>query len=58
MRWTGRCRALNEEGDAVSAEAPIRLWGNLPKPFWTHMLGNKTPRQDLLDMLTMLHETE
>ncbi len=35
----------------------MTLWGKLLTLVGTHMIGNKTPRQDLLNMLTMLHET-
>lgn len=41
----------------LSLTASMTLWGKLLKLVGTHMIGNKTPRQDLLDMLTMLHET-
>jgi len=41
----------------LSLKASVTLWGKLLTLVGTHMIGNKTPRQDLLDMLTMLHET-
>ncbi|MDF0544159.1 hypothetical protein PX699_17555 [Sphingobium sp. H39-3-25] len=50
-------RAGDEESDTAFAEASITLWGNLLTLVGIHMLENGTPRQELLDMLTMLHET-
>lgn len=41
----------------LSLKASMTLRGKLLTLVGTHMIGNKTPRQDLLDMLTMLHET-
>jgi hypothetical protein len=46
------------DDDAVAfAEGAITLWGNLLTLMGTHLLETGTPRQEVLDMLTMLHET-
>jgi hypothetical protein len=50
-------RLADEESDAAFAEDSIILWSNLLTLLGTHMLENGMPRQELLDMLTMLHET-
>ncbi|AOF95746.1 hypothetical protein [Sphingobium sp. RAC03] len=51
-------RALsNGDDDAAFAEGAITLWSNLLALMGTHLLEAGTPRQEVLDMLTMLHET-
>ncbi len=47
----------NDDDDAAFAEGAITLWSNLLALMGTHLLEVGTPRQDVLDMLTMLHET-
>lgn len=47
----------NDEDDAAFAEGAITLWSNLLALMGTHLMEAGTPRQDVLDMLTMLHET-
>ncbi len=47
----------NDDDDAAFAEGSITLWGNLLTLLGTHLLEKGTPRQEVLDMLTMLHET-
>lgn len=47
----------NDDGDAAFAEGTITLWSNLLALMGTHLIEVGTPRQDVLDMLTMLHET-
>lgn len=50
-------RLADEESDAAFAEASITLWSNLLTLMGTHMLENGMPPQELLDMPTLLHET-
>lgn len=45
------------DDDAAFAEGAITLWANLLTLIGTHLHENGTPRQEVLDMLTMLHET-
>lgn len=47
----------DDESDTGFAEASITLWSNLVALIGTHMLETGTARQELLDMITMLHET-
>ncbi|MGW8202755.1 hypothetical protein ACWGM0_09415 [Sphingomonas bisphenolicum] len=47
----------NDDDDAAFAEGAITLWSNLLALMGTHLMETGTPRQDVLDMLTMLHET-
>ncbi|HUD92586.1 hypothetical protein [Sphingobium sp.] len=47
----------NDDDDAAFAEGAITLWSNLLALMGTHLLEAGTPRQEVLDMLTMLHET-
>ena len=52
------CKASgSEDDDAAFAEGAITLWSNLVALIGTHLLETGMPRQELLDMLTMLHET-
>jgi hypothetical protein len=51
-------RASSQDDDeATFAEGTITLWSNLLALMGTHFLEAGTPRQEVLDMLTMLHET-
>lgn len=45
------------DDDAAFAEGAITLWSNLLALMGTHLMETGTPRQEVLDMLTMLHET-
>lgn len=45
------------DDDIAFAEGAITLWGNLLTLIGTHLLETGAPRQEVLDMLTMLHET-
>ena len=45
------------DDDAAFAEGAITLWANLLTLIGTHVRESGTPRQEVLDMLTMLHET-
>jgi hypothetical protein len=45
------------DDDAAFAEGAITLWANLLTLIGTHLRETGTPRQEVLDMLTMLHET-
>jgi hypothetical protein len=47
----------NDDDDAAFAEGAITLWSNLLTLIGTQLLETGTPRQDVLEMLTMLHET-
>lgn len=52
------CKASgSEDDDAVFAEGAITLWSNLLALIGTHLLDTGMPRQEVLDMLTMLQET-
>ncbi|WP_066531643.1 hypothetical protein [Sphingobium sp. EP60837] len=46
----------DDDNDAAFAEGAITLWSNLLALIGTHLLEAGTPRQEVLDMLTMLHE--
>ncbi|AJA07108.1 hypothetical protein PX699_30100 [Sphingobium sp. H39-3-25] len=45
------------DDDAAFAEGAITLWANLLTLIGTHLRESGTPRQEVLDMITMLHET-
>ncbi|PZU05748.1 hypothetical protein [Sphingomonas sp.] len=45
------------DDDAAFAEGAITLWANLLTLIGTHLRESGTPRQEVLDMLTMLQET-
>jgi hypothetical protein len=47
----------NDDHHAAFAEGAITLWSNLLALIGTHLLETGMPRQEVLDMLTMLHET-
>lgn len=47
----------NDDDDAAFAEGAITLWSNLLALMGTHLMEAGTSRQNVLDMLTMLHET-
>ncbi len=47
----------DDDGDDAFAEGAITLWSNLLALIGTHLLETGMPRQEVLDMLTMLHET-
>lgn len=49
--------AATVDDDATFAEGAITLWANLLTLIGTHLRETGTPRQEVLDMLTMLHET-
>jgi hypothetical protein len=44
------------DDDAAFAEGAITLWANLLTLIGTHLQETGTSRQEVLDMLTMLHE--
>lgn len=46
----------NDDDDAAFAEGAITLWGNLLTLIGTHLRETGTSRQEVLDMLQMLHE--
>ncbi|QSR19385.1 hypothetical protein [Novosphingobium sp. KA1] len=48
--------ALGDD-DAAFAEGAITLWANLLTLIGTHLRETGMPRQEVLDMLAMLHET-
>lgn len=54
---TGARFASEADDDAAFAEGAITLWSNLLTMIGLQMLEGGTARQDVLDMLTMLHET-
>ena len=45
------------DDDAAFAEGAITLWANLLTLIGTHLRETGMPRQEVLDMLAMLHET-
>lgn len=47
----------HDDEDAAFAEASITLWSNFLALIGTHLVETGTPREEVLDMLTMLHET-
>lgn len=49
--------AARADDDAAFAEGAITLWANLLTLIGTHLRETGTSREDVLDMLTMLHET-
>jgi hypothetical protein len=49
--------AMVADDDATFAEGAITLWANLLTLIGEHLRETGTPRQDVLDMLTILHET-
>ncbi len=46
-----------DDDDGAFVEGAITLWSNLLTLIGSHLLEAGTPREDVLDMLTMLHET-
>lgn len=51
-----RQAAATVDDDAAFAEGAITLWANLLALIGTHLRETGTPRQEVLDMLTMLHD--
>lgn len=51
-----RQAAGDDSSDAAFAEGAITLWSNLIALIGTHMLDMGAPRQEVLDLLTILHE--
>jgi hypothetical protein len=49
--------AQDLDDDASFAEGAITLWGNLLTLIGTHLRETGMPRDEVLGMLTMLHET-
>ncbi|BBF70584.1 MULTISPECIES: hypothetical protein [Sphingomonadaceae] len=49
--------AGNDDDAGAFAEGAITLWGNLLALMGTHLLETGMARQEVLDMLTILHET-
>jgi len=49
--------ATDADGDAAFAEGAITLWGNLLTMIGLQLLETGTAREEVLEMLTMLHET-
>jgi hypothetical protein len=49
--------AEDVDGDAAFAEGAITLWGNLLTMIGLQLLETGTAREEVLEMLTMLHET-
>ena len=49
--------ANDADDDAAFAEGAITLWGNLLTMIGLQLLESGTAREDVLEMLTMLHET-
>jgi hypothetical protein len=47
----------DNDDDAAFAEAAITLWSNTLALIGEHLCEMGTPREDVLEMLTMLHET-
>ncbi len=45
------------DDDAAFAEGAITLWANLLTLIGEYLRETGTPRQEVLEMLTMLHET-
>jgi len=46
-----------QDDDAAYAEGAITLWSNLLTMIGMQLRETGTPREDVLEMLTMLHET-
>ena len=53
----GSFQATTMVDDAAFAEGAITLWANLLTLIGTHLCETGTPRQEVLNMLTMLHDT-
>jgi hypothetical protein len=49
-------RAANDD-DAAFAEGTITLWSNLLTLIGTHLRQTGMPKEELLELLEMLHET-
>lgn len=49
--------AAHVDDEAAFAEGAITLWANLLTLLGTHLRQTGTPREEILEMLTMLHET-
>lgn len=47
----------NDDSDEAFAEGAITLWSNLLTLIGTHLRDTGMPREEVLEMLTMLHET-
>ena len=50
-------REMQDDDAAAYAEGAITLWSNLLTMIGIQLRETGTPREDLLAMLTMLHET-
>ncbi|MEJ5976679.1 hypothetical protein WG901_08540 [Novosphingobium sp. PS1R-30] len=49
--------ANDADDDTAFAEGAITLWGNLLTMIGLQLIENGTAREEVLEMLTMLHET-
>ena len=47
----------NDDDGAAFAEGAITLWSNLLALIGTHLRDTGMPREEVLELLTMLHET-
>lgn len=47
----------SDDSDSAFAEGAITLWANLLTLIGTHLFDSGTSREEVLGMLTMLHET-
>ena len=47
----------NDDSDEAFAEGAITLWSNLLTLIGTHLRDTGMSREEVLEMLTMLHET-
>jgi hypothetical protein len=53
----GQASAAVVSDDAAFAEGAITLWANLLALIGEHLCETGTPRHEVLEMLTILHET-
>lgn len=49
--------SVDDDSQEAFAEGAITLWSNLLTLIGTHLRDTGTPRDEVLEMLTMLHET-
>jgi len=57
VRDDGMVSPQGQDDDKAFAEGTITLWANLLTLIGEHLCETGTPRREVLEMLTMLHDT-
>jgi len=54
---SGADRIVDDDGAIAFAEGSVTMWANMLTLIATHLREHGVPRDEVLDMLTMLHDT-